>query len=119
MEESRAISGAQRPLHRQSLRSHPPQPRCARTRALFAGRPLIYVKVLSSANPAQIASTSHRFLHAANYALIDDIGKTIYTGKGILIAAGSVLAILSGLVVLILDKIWNAIVPLLQTKPHP
>lgn len=55
--------------------------------------------------------------HSEQSKKIDDIGKTVHIGKGILIAASVILSALGGIAVFFLNKIWHALIPLLQTHP--
>ena len=50
---------------------------------------------------------------------IKDIGKKVYAAKVVFMVFGAILAALGSLAVFFLDKIWNAVIPLIQIKPHP
>ena len=54
---------------------------------------------------------------------LDSIGKTVHSGKILLIVAGALLSALisafGGIGLFFLNKLWNALIPLLQIKPHP
>ncbi len=56
---------------------------------------------------------------AVQQTKLDGIGNTVHTGRGILIAVSAILTILGGTIVFFLSKIWDALVPVIQAKPHP
>ncbi len=50
---------------------------------------------------------------------LDRISHKVYAAQVVVVIAGAILASLGGVVTFLLSKIWVAIIPLLQMKPHP
>jgi len=50
---------------------------------------------------------------------LDLISHQVYAAKVVMWVIGIILTGLSGIAVFLLNKMWDAIIPLLQIKPHP